>query len=289
MRVNPVIEKDLKTKMRGWRAPALLTIYLVVLGLVVFFGFLDNITSSRYTMASFNPRTAYNVYNTLAGFQLFLLMFIVPATTAGTVSGERERQTLDLMLCTNLSPFSIIIGKVAVSIAQIMLLIAASLPVLGTVFLFGGIGMTDLLLLFAFYLTTALMLASIGIFFSTFFRKSSVATILSYTTLLALTFGTVAAFSLYTRLTMNPVQYQAPTMARAMVFMFGNPLFGFGDLIGDARGGISILGVFTSSIGNIAAGKKPFIISPWMMNMIFNVFLTAVLIPISTWRLKRNR
>jgi hypothetical protein len=104
-----------------------------------------------------------------------------------------------------------------------------------------------------------------------------------------MTIGTVVAFSIYTKLTMNPVQYQAPTMARAMLFMFGNPLFGFGKLIGDASGGISILGILTSPVGNVVAGNKPFIISPWMMNMIFNVGLTIILLPISAWRLKRSR
>ena len=28
MQINPVIEKELKTKMRGWKAPALITAYL---------------------------------------------------------------------------------------------------------------------------------------------------------------------------------------------------------------------------------------------------------------------
>ncbi len=40
MQINPVIEKELKTKMRGWRAPALITAYLGFLFLVVIFYFL---------------------------------------------------------------------------------------------------------------------------------------------------------------------------------------------------------------------------------------------------------
>jgi len=164
MQINPVIEKELKTKMRGWKSPALITAYLGFLGLFIFFYFLTNNQLSRYGMEYFNPRVALNSYNTLAAVQLILILMITPAMTAGAISGERERQTLDLLLCTNLSTFSVVTGKIFVSIAHILLLITASLPIMGTVFLFGGVGIGDLLLLFAFYLTTALMLGSIGIF-----------------------------------------------------------------------------------------------------------------------------
>ena len=236
-----------------------------------------------------SPRTAYNAYTTLAGFQFFLLMFIVPAMTAGAISSEREKQTLDLLLCTNLSPLSIVFGKMTVSIAQIMLLITASLPVMSMVFMFGGIKPADLLLLFAFYLTTAIMLGSIGIFCSTVFKKSSVANIMSYLILLFLLFGTTVMFGIWQRLTMDPMQYQPPTLGTVMLFMSANPLFGFGYLLEGSHGAMSLMGMVFSIGRSINPGATPPIIKPWMANIIFNVTTAIILIPLSAWRLKTAR
>ncbi len=285
LKINPVIEKELRIKMRGWRSPALLAVYLAILGLVIFFGFFENIFDIGYSFRTFNPRTAYNVYNALASFQLVLLTLIVPAVTAGAISGERERQTLDLMLCTNFSPLSIIIGKIAVSIAQIMLLIVASMPILGTVFLFGGVRITDLLLLIAYYLATALMVASIGIFFSTLFKKTSVANILTYLTLMFLHFGTLVLFAFYVRVTMDPVNFTRPTFNEALAFLFANPMFGFSYLLEGPSGGGTILSLFTMVL-SYGAGNAP-VVPPWVANMIFDVVVAAVLIPLSARLLRR--
>ena len=62
MQVNPIIEKEIKTKMRGWKSPTLLTVYLLLLGVVVYLLFLSFGYGGRYGMPSFQPRiTSYNV------------------------------------------------------------------------------------------------------------------------------------------------------------------------------------------------------------------------------------
>ena len=66
------------------------------------------------------------------------------------------------------SAFKIVIGKIFVSIAHVMLLVIASFPILGIVFLYGGVGITDILLLFVFYILVAVMTASVGVLFNYF-------------------------------------------------------------------------------------------------------------------------
>lgn len=294
MQINPVIEKELKIKMRGWKAPTLITVYIVFLGLIVFFSFLGSKILSPYSMGQFNPSTALSSYNALAILQLLLIMFIVPAMTGGAISGEKERQTLDLLLCTNLSTSSIVVGKIVVSIAHIMLLIAASLPIMSVVFLYGGITVTDLLLLFAFYLVTALALGSIGIFYSTIFRKSSVSMILSYMTVLFLLFGTIIVYGIWSSIFMR-FNNKPPDIAQTMAFMFANPMFGFNSLVEGTSFGIPFFGdLFRFGMrgyyGGGQTGTIPQLfgitLKPWMINMAFDAAASVILVLVSSFKIK---
>ena len=98
MRINPVLQKDLKTKLRGWRAPVLITCYIILLALLLLVIFAGNGMLNPYNVYGYNPRLAVDTYNILIVFQFALLFIAVPAITATSISGERERQTLDLML-----------------------------------------------------------------------------------------------------------------------------------------------------------------------------------------------
>lgn len=287
MQINPVIEKELKIKMRGWKSPALITLYLGFLGLVILLFFLSNREAAKYSMDYFNPRVSIDSYNTLALIQFLLILFITPALTAGAISGERERQTLDLLLCTNFPTLSVIIGKVFVSIAHILLLITASLPIMGTVFLYGGIRITDFLLLFALYISTALFLGSIGIFYSTIFRKTSVSIIVTYITVLFLMFGTIIIFFVWGYLIMH--WQNAPTLNQSIAFMFANPLFAFASLIDQGnigRGFMGLFDVFRTGSYAVPSGIAKIVIKPWVVNMAFNIIASVVFILVSAWKIK---
>ncbi len=286
MRINPVMEKELKVKMRGWKAPALITSYLGFLGLVVWMVFVSNNYLSRYYAPSFNPRVALSAYNVLAILQFCLLMFIIPPMTGGAVSGERERQTLDLLLCTNFHPLSIVLGKMSATVAHAMLLITASLPIMGTVFLFGGIRLRDLLLLMAFYLVTALFVASMGIFYSTVFRRSTVAIIMSYLTLGALSVGTFVFMAMYYvfRHSLYGTQF---TYGEVMLFLTPNPIYAFSMMLENSDMGFILLDIFFGirRIG-MAQGSGMVNIKPWAANMIFNTLAAMVFILLASWRIR---
>lgn len=296
MQINPIMAKDLKIKMRGWRAPTLISVYMLFLGLVVFLNFFGSRIFTPYDIYSFSPSIALNSYNSLAIFQLMLIIFIAPALTGGIISGERERQTLDLLLCTNLSTFSIVTGKIFVSIAHILLLVIASLPVMGTVFLYGGINIPDLLLLMGFYLATALMLGSMGMFFSSIFKKSSVSMIVSYIVVLFLLFGTIILYGIWAAL-YSRYGNKAPDMAQIMCFLFANPLFGFSSVIEGTNSGMGLIGnIFGIGLfgqyGGMPKGNSPYpvllgiAVKPWMVNIAFDMVVSAVFIILGAFKIK---
>lgn len=284
MLLNPILEKDMKTKMRGWRMPVLLSLYLFFMGLVLFLFFAANDQlAGRYGVNSFNPRIAVNAYNVIALFQFGLLMFIVPALTATSISGERERQTLDLMLCSDISTWSVVLGKLVVSAAHVLLLITASLPILGMVLLFGGITFGEMLLLLLFYVITALMIASLGIFFSTLFRKSVVAVIATYIFLGILGIGpiiTLAIISIFDRGNLNITDSYGMVVA----ILFPSPAFGYASFMSGGQGGVFSLFNEIQQLADRGQGWLR-LFRPWLLNSAFDLILAAILVSLSAWKL----
>ncbi len=274
MNVNPVLLKELKVKMRGWRAVGIITVYLAILALVAVF-FLITTASDMYT-SIINPELAVSSYTLLSIFQFALILFIVPALTAGAISGEREKQTLDLLLSTSMSPLSIIIGKLFASLSHIILLIVASLPIFSMIFMFGGISLVELLQLMGFYIATSIMIGSIGMFFSTYFRKTTVANVLTYGAVAFLTLGTLFLTLFYFEVILHSWNQN-----NLSYIMYINPVTGFSSVLLEQLG----RGNFDFLIGLDYNNTKHFFMKPWMINIVIDMIFSAFLIWLSAMKL----
>jgi ABC-type transport system involved in multi-copper enzyme maturation permease subunit len=177
---NPIVAKEYRSRMRSWRSPLAITIYIVLLGGLGWAVFAAMASTASGFNPGYVPNYGQQLFTFLILFQVALLAFITPALTAGAISGERERQTLDLLFVTPIPPFSIIWGKLLASMSFVVLLLATSVPIFSLVFLFGGIELDQVLEAFAVTGTTALMLGVVGIAFSTLFRRTLAATVAAY-------------------------------------------------------------------------------------------------------------
>lgn len=289
MHINPIIEKELKVKMRGWKSPAVICGYIAFLGLVIFLYFLTTNQLYSYGLSYFNPRVALNSFNTLALVQFIMILLITPALTSTAISGERERQTLDLLLCTTLKPITIIFGKVIASSAHILLLLVASLPVMGVVFMFGGIGIGNLLQILMFYLITAFMMACLGIFYSTIFKKSIVSVIMSYVTLFCISAIPPFLYYLYI-LFFNINIAAAPNVWQVLLILIPNPIFGYLSMM---EGSFSLASeiIYALRQGAVNVFQANLISLVWVMNLIFNLLISALFLFIASKRLNpiKNR
>lgn len=187
--MNPVLRREAITSLRGWKNFAVLTFYLLMMTLGAIIFFYSSISQSY--QFTFNPQSVVYLYVVLGAIQMALIVLSVPALTAGSISGERERQTLDLLLITKLSPLSIVIGKLLSSMAFVLLLIVSTLPVFSIVFYFGSVGIGSVLTLTCFTLTMAYMLGGISVFFSCIYKKTVVSIMLVYIFTGILCFGTL--------------------------------------------------------------------------------------------------
>jgi len=284
MNINPVLLKELKVRMRGWRAAGIIVLYLLILTLVALFIIYTNFMNPY--SSTIDPQVSIGAYTGLAVIQFILIMFIVPALTAGAIAGEREKQTLDLVLCTKLRPIAIITGKLFASTSQTLLLIVASLPLFSTVFLFGGISIKEIIQLFGFYIATAVTIGCIGIFFSTFLKKTTAATVFTYGAVAFLAFGTLFIGIFYIRIF---YQWNYPNY---LPILYSNPLAGFSSLLSGQFGytgmGLdSILGFYIGGSGNNPNAAKA--IDPWLGNVIFDAVLSLVLLILSAIRINPVR
>jgi ABC-type transport system involved in multi-copper enzyme maturation permease subunit len=178
---NPIVAKEYRSRMRTWRSPVAMTVYILLLGGLGWAIFSSTASAARN---SFNGSQAANygqsLFLWLVLFQMVLLAFITPALTAGAVSSERERQTIDLLFVTKLPAFSILWGKLLASMSFVLLLLLLSVPIFSLVFLFGGIELDQVLIAFLVTAVAALTLGIIGLVCSTAFKRTLPATVTAY-------------------------------------------------------------------------------------------------------------
>lgn len=86
----------------------------------------------------YNPGETRELFMLLSMMQLGMIGFVVPGLTAGVISGERERQTLNILLTTNVSATRLILGKWLASLSFMTFLVFATIPLYAIVFLYGG-------------------------------------------------------------------------------------------------------------------------------------------------------
>lgn len=184
---NPVLLKELRQRFRSYRSPLIIVLYLIVLG-GFSLGFIY--LNWRTSPAFFQPGSSKEIFAVLSMAQLGLLAFVVPGLTAGVISGERERQTLNVLLITELSPISIITGKMVSACSFTGLLLFATLPLYSLVFMYGGIAPSQIMGLFGFYLVSMLLYASVGVSCSTYFKRTGVSTVTTYGIVFFLVAGT---------------------------------------------------------------------------------------------------
>ena len=190
MRKNPVLENEMKRYTRNMKCAWIILGVNLVLALFALIAQMGLSGRENY-MTILQYRFPIQCY-VLMGYGLFLaICILIPGLAGGSIAGERERKTLDLLLTTHLSPWKIILGKLESSLCLIFLISFSTLPVIGLVLIYGGITLVNLFQLILNLVITGIFIGSIGIFYSAIMRKTTVAVILSYVTVVLLVLGTV--------------------------------------------------------------------------------------------------
>ena len=193
--VSAIGVKELRGRMRGRRAFAIITIYLLLLG-----GFalmVEKLVEANFS-SGFGGQSAFagaaigqGVFAALLMLMTLQVAFLAPSSTSGSISLEREKQTLELLIATPISSLAIVLGKLLSALVYVFLLIAASIPLMAVVFVYGGVGPEDVLRGYVVLIATALGLGSFGLLCSSIVKRTTAATAITIFGVLAVTIGTV--------------------------------------------------------------------------------------------------
>jgi ABC-type transport system involved in multi-copper enzyme maturation permease subunit len=262
-----LLTKELRLRLRRERTIWVLISYLLVMTLLGFLFISRNNPSNGYTVSTLG----YGLYTLLVFVQLSLIMFITPAFTTTSINGEKERQTFDLLLCSRLSAFELVAGKLVAGLANAFLLIAASIPLFSLVFFFGGVGPAQVLQTTLVFIVTAIVVGTFGLFCSTLLKRPPVSTAIAY---MICIIWVITPWLLSFLLQLN-VPFN--NNAQATLIFIGNPI-------------LAMISTFTLGPGS-PLGSYSFYgtsLAPWITFIIINLLLTIVLLLLSVWLVKPN-
>ena len=263
--VATIMVKELRSRMRGRRAFVVLTIYLGLLALITYGAYLIVAPNARgggfigdISQANASGIIGQTIFTLLSIFQLVLVCFIAPGFTAGQISLEREKQTLDLLVSTPMRPGAIVIGKLAAALAFVVLMIVAAVPITAIVLMYGGASIGDIVRQQLVLLATAVALGAIGLFFSALLKRTQAATVLTYITMLALTVGTVMLFGFWTLLVNQSGDGFAvgPPKRAPEQLLYLNPGVAMLDVIGNTESGVG--GGINAMLAQLRGGPAGF-------------------------------
>lgn len=275
--MNPVLRKEAITTMRSWKTYGALVVFLLIssIGAVLYI----DLSMYQSRDLSFDPASMTWLYVVLAVVQMGLVLLTAPAVAAGSISGERERQTLDLLLVTKMSPLSIVLGKLASSLMYVMLLVVATLPIFAIAFYFGAVSVVQVLEVFAFVLVTACMVGSVSVFFSCLFKRTIVSIVLMYLVIGVLCFGTLVLLAFYYMSYDGIYDGNIPMLATILI-LIPNPGVAFFSLM-DAQLGVDV----TSSILRMNDQISPLYhwmgTHLWLLHLVFDLVVIVLFVLLS--------
>lgn len=180
-----VVAKELQLRLRGWHWAGVTTVYAGILA-VIAFAFLLH----QYSLVSSESRAAgIHLFQALSLGELFLIVFVTPASLAGAISGERQHRTWDLLVVTPIPMAGIVWGKLLAGIIFNLLLVAATLPFFALVFLFGGVTLASMVPTFVVFVMTIVLLSSVSLAVSALTARLTVSYMTGTMVALALVVG----------------------------------------------------------------------------------------------------
>ena len=116
---NPVLQRELLVNLRMARAFVLLFLYQALLGGVVYFAWPQDAQLDLTAQTRKRPSELVNLF--FLG-QYVLASMMAPSFAAGSITGEKERKTYEMLLASPLRPAAIVLGKLVASLAHLAIL-----------------------------------------------------------------------------------------------------------------------------------------------------------------------
>jgi ABC-type transport system involved in multi-copper enzyme maturation permease subunit len=286
---NPIINKEIKSRMRGRQGFIIIVAYLALISffIAVIYLLLTVDGSLSNSDPAFLQTVGKIIFSTVVLLELLMLGFIGPALTSGAISSERERKTIDLLRASLLSAGSIVFGKLGSAVAFLLLLIFTALPVQSLAFFLGGVGMAEIGVSTLMLVVTAIFLCSLGLFFSSLSQRTLISTVLSYASILvSFIFFILILFSISVLGGINtyPSGLAEDLFSAALWFLFSTNSF-FAAVMSEVIL-IEDQSLFITTNSFLGSTSFP-LPSPWIVYVVFHILFTVLLIALSVYFIHR--
>ncbi|HEX8234558.1 MAG TPA: ABC transporter permease subunit [Abditibacteriaceae bacterium] len=177
---NPVLGRELRVALRNERAFALMALYVAILGAIVASQFPDNMTITVEAAQQSSSQKGAELFWTFCWAQFVLVLVLLPGLAAGALAQERERQTLEPLLLSPLTPLQIVWGKAVGVLAFTGLLLLATVPLTSLCFLLGGVSPDMVVAAYVGLLGLAAFITAFGLYCSARWQSATQATVACY-------------------------------------------------------------------------------------------------------------
>jgi ABC-type transport system involved in multi-copper enzyme maturation permease subunit len=183
-RDNPVLIRELLVTLRSPRAFILQLLYISALGALVYFYWpAEAGEQGAHQVSSGVARRLFDIF--FLG-QFFLVSLMAPTFAAGSITGEKERKTYELLLASPLRPGTILVGKLLSSLSYLVILIVSSLPLMILCYLLGGLMLSEITRGYLVLILAAGTFGLLSVACSSYFGRTSSALVVSYLVILPL-------------------------------------------------------------------------------------------------------
>jgi ABC-type transport system involved in multi-copper enzyme maturation permease subunit len=290
---NPVALKELRGRMRGGRTFILVTVYLVMLSAMLSLVYFLFVTANNSTAGpDLRQELGKAIFATVVLMEMVLVCFIAPALTSGAISLERERQTYELLRTTLLPARSLVLGKLISALFFLLLLLFAAFPLQSLASLFGGVAWEEVLISTLLLIVTAITYSTVGLFFSSFIKRTLASTVLAYAAAILIVFG-IPLILLITLSMFNSFYWGGTgrfgTVPEVLLYFLGWVVVSANPIAAAIASEIMLLDqqkIFYTTLPLSNGALFP-IIAPWISYTIFYLVLSLILILISIRFVKR--
>jgi ABC-type transport system involved in multi-copper enzyme maturation permease subunit len=178
--VGPVFVYEWLTSTRRWQAYALRAGFLLMLLCTLVVIWNANRPPDAASPARLMALLGEWFFIGVVGMQLTLVLLAAPAATAGAICLDRARGALTHMLVTDLSSAEIVLGKLAARLVPVLVLVAATLPMMEILALVGGLDPNALVGAFVVTVGVAVLGCGLALLLSLWVGKTSEALLGTY-------------------------------------------------------------------------------------------------------------
>ncbi len=189
--VLTVARGELRQRVRAGRWRWVLASWFILL-----LGFATLLRLALTTALQPDQRVGPPLFGGLMLMVLALALLVVPALTAQSVNGDRERGVLAPLQLTLLTAWDITLGKLAAAWGAALVFLAFALPLVGWAVVEGGLAFGHVVVTVGVVALLLGVLCAVSLALSALLARSTMSAVLSYLVVFAMTVGTLVAYAL---------------------------------------------------------------------------------------------